>query len=107
MAPLKEIPQERFYQGIGKYKKTIPCCFGAHLAHVLLKNRTGSEKDFIRGGTEFMRRLGISEHQMNWLFRKVGLRVSPFSDKKWNLRVDTVISRLEKIKEIPKLKFIN
>ena len=103
LAPLKEIPQERFYQSRGTYRKTKPCCFGAHLAHVLLKKSLGNKSDFRKGGEEFRRRLGgITNSQICWLFGKVGLRVKPFSNAKWNLRVDTVINRLEKIKVIPR-----
>ena len=96
--PLKKIPQSRFDQEKGKYSKDEPCCFGSHLAHVLI-----DRYDYEEGREEFKKRLGgINNLQVSFLFQKAGLIVDPFGVDDWNLPVKQVIENLEKIKEIPK-----
>ena len=98
----KELPPNLIDQAKGQFQKSEPCCFGAHLAHVLLD---GSH--YLRGALAFKDRLGIkNDAELLLLFMKAGLNrtIYPFSITSWNLPVLEVIENLEKIKKIPDTK---
>ena len=95
----KELPHDMIKQHEGYFREDKPCCFGAHLAHILL-----DRKHFSYGESEFKHRLGIeNDAELYLLFAEAGLDmgISPFGSKRWNLPVLEVIKNLEKIKEIP------
>ena len=97
-----KLPPNMVYQEIGMFAKNKPCCFGAHLAHVLL-----NDNHYSKGAQAFKDRLGIkNDAQLLLLFTKAGLdkTINPFSTADWNLPVMEVIENLEKIKKIPDTK---
>ena len=96
----KELPPNMVYQKKGMFAENKPCCFGAHLAHVLI-----SEARYSYGAQAFKDRLGIKDDaQLLLLFMEAGLdrTINPFGSEDWNLPVMEVIENLEKIKKIPR-----
>ena len=95
----KELPPNMVDQEESLFIKGRSCCFGAHLAYVLL-----GSNNYLDGAREFKDRLGIkNDVELLLLFAKAGLdkTINPFDSEDWNLPVLEVIKNLEKIKKIP------
>ena len=91
------LPEGMIYQRRGYYKEGVPCCFGAHVAHVLAK-----ETDYADGIEALCELWDCTVQQVVLMLRECGANFHPFGFDEWKVPPAEVLRRMvERYEEPP------
>ena len=95
----RDLPTGRIKQEYGNYSEIVPCCVGAHLAHILTKDR-GSHRE----GTEAWAKLmGGNRVHAILILRQAGAPHDPFGEDEWAVPPRKVFEAAERVEKLPDL----
>lgn len=86
-------------QMVGDYRgKSVPCCVGAHLAHLLV-----NKCDYMEGAKEWCKVIKGNLAQAVLLLRNAGAGSDPFGPMRWHDDPQTVFKKILRIENLPSI----
>lgn len=93
----------RIDQTYGSYSEELPCCVGAHLAHIL-RCVSPNFLDYLAGVDAFAELMGGNRAHVILMLRSAGAAYNPLSTSSWPIPIKEVWQNLMQIETLPSLQ---